>query len=155
MGKASAAVVRQGLKVYAERGIFRDFSEQKGKNGNIKFGFLVFDENRVTLEFAEQDHTLVIRDMLKHVPADMYADLQSFVQKLSDPGLPAHRRINRSSADVQFVKKRGNVSLVLRVKRNRYKYGVEKLIGLVSWVRTHLQQWHPEYLWQVMGEPEG
>ena len=29
---------------------------------------------------------------------------------------------------------------------------VEKLISLIGWVRTHLQQWHPAYLWEVAGE---
>ena len=32
---------------------------------------------------------------------------------------------------------------------------VEKLISLIGWVRTHLQQWHPAYLWEVAGESEG
>lgn len=155
MGKTPATVVREGLKAYADRGIFRDFTETKGRNGTIKFGFLLFDENRVTLEFAERDHTLVIRNMLPHVPANMYADLQDFLEELFDRDLPPHRRIDRRSADVRFVKKRGHVSLVVKVRSNRYKYGVEKLISLASWVRTHVQQWHPDYLWQVLGEPEG
>ena len=32
---------------------------------------------------------------------------------------------------------------------------VEKLISLIGWVRTHLQQWHPAYLWEVAGESDG
>ena len=155
MGKMPAAVVRERLQAYADRGVFHDFSETKGRHGTIKFKFLVFDGDRVTVELAERDHTLVIRNMLRDVPADMYADLQDFLAALFDRDLPPHRRLDRRSADVHFVKRRGHVSLVVKVRSHRYKYAVDKLISLISWVRTHLQQWHPGYLWEVVGESEG
>ncbi len=88
MGKSSAALVREGLKIYADRGVFRSFAEEKGKNGKVKFSFLLFDENLVNLEFTEKEHTLVIRNMLKQVGTDMYKDLQDFLNKLYDLGLP-------------------------------------------------------------------
>jgi hypothetical protein len=154
MGKAATTIVREGLQAFADRRVLRNFTEQKGKDGKIKFSFLYFGDNPVKLEFTEKDHTLVIRDMLPRVHAGMYADLEAFLQKLFDPALPAHRRIDRSSADVHFVKKGGTVSLVFQVKRNRYKYGMDKLIELASWVRTYLQGGHQDYLWRVMGEPE-
>ncbi len=154
MEKASTRVVREGLQAYADRRVFRDFSEEKGKDGKIHFRFLYFGDKSVTLEFAEHDQTLVIRKMLTRVPAGLYADLQAFLKKLSDPDLPAYRRIDRRSADVRFVKKGGDVSLVFRVKGNRYRYGVDKLINLASWVRTYLQGRHQDYLWEVMGEPQ-
>ncbi len=155
MGKSSATLVREGLKVYADRGLFRNFGEEKGKDGKIKFAFLLFDDNPVNLEFTEKNHTLVIRNMLKQVPADMYIDLQDFLKKLYHSNLPPHRRIDRSSADVHFVKRGGNVSLVFKVKRNRYQYGVQQLINLAGWIRFHLQKWHSKYLYEVMGELEG
>ena len=154
MRKTPAAVVRDGLKAYAERGIFQDFRETRGRNGRTRFEFRLVDE-RVTVELEERDHTLVIRDMLRQVPAGMYADLQDFLAALFDRGLPSHRRLDRRSADVQFVKRRGHVSLVVKVKGGRYRYAVEKLVSLIGWVRTHLQQWHPAYLWEVAGESEG
>lgn len=155
MGKASTTVVREGLQVYADRRVFRSFAEEKRKDGKVRFTFLFFGDHPVAVEFTERDHTLVIRNMLTRVPAGMYADLQTFLETLSDPDLPPYRRIDRSSADARFVKTRGNVSLVFQVKKNRYKYGVDKLVDLASWVRTYLQGSHQEYLWEVMGEPEG
>ena len=154
MGKA-ADRVRMGLKAYADRGVFRNFSESKGRNGTIAFGFRLFGERPVRIEFAERRHTLTIRNMLTEVPADMYADLQAFLAQLSDSTRPVHRRIDRRAADVRFERKRGNVSLVFRVRGNRYANGVDTLVNLASWIRTHLQQWHPVYMWRVMGEPEG
>ena len=88
MGKSSAALVREGLKLYADRGVFRGFAEEKGKNGKVKFAFLLFDDNPVNLEFTEKEHTLVIRNLLKEVDADLYKDLQDFLKKLYDPDLP-------------------------------------------------------------------
>jgi hypothetical protein len=154
MGKAAITLIQEGLQVFADRRVLRNFTEKKGKDGKIKFSFLYFGDSTVNLEFTEKDQTLVIRNMLPRVPAAMYSDLQAFLEQLSDPALPAHRRIDRSSADVCFVKKGGNVSLVFKVKGNRYKYGTDKLIELASWVRTYLQGGHQEYLWRVMGEPE-
>jgi hypothetical protein len=154
MGKTSATVVREGLQAYADRGVFRSFAEQASKDEKIRFGFLYFGDKTMTLEFTEKDHTLVIRNMLASVSADMFRDLQAFLDGLSDPHLPAHRRIHKGSADVQFVKKGGSVSLVFQVKQNRYQYGVKKFVNLVSWVQVHLQSRHPEYLVNVMGEPE-
>lgn len=154
MGKLPAAVVRDGLKAYAERGIFKDLRETKGRQGKTRFEFRLLDDP-VTVELAERDQTLVVRDMLRQVPPGMYADLQQFLAALFDRGLPPHRRLDRRSADAHFVKSRGRVSLVIKVKNSRYRYAVEKLVSLIGWVRTHLQQWHPAYLWEVVGESEG
>lgn len=155
MGKMPAAVVRERLKAYADRGVFQEFSERKGRSGTLKFEFLVFDQNRVTVEFAERDDTLIIRNMLRDVPTDMYADLQNFLAALSGRERPPHRRLDRRSVDARFVRRKGHVSLVVKVRGRRYTYAVERVVSLITWVRTHLQQWHPSYLWEVLGESEG
>ncbi len=154
MRKPPAAVVREGLHAFADRQIFRNFTEEPGKNGTIRFRFLFLTDRPMTVEFAERAHTLVIRNMLPRVPPALYADLQAFLAKLSDPDLPPYRRIDKRSADVRLVRTRGHVSLVFRVRGNRYKYGVEKLVNLASWIRTYLQAQHQVYLWEVLGEPE-
>lgn len=154
MGKSPAAVVREGLQAFADRQIFRNLTEQPGKNGTIRFTFLYLTDRPMTVEFAERAHTLVVRDMLPRVPPGLYANLQAFLENLSKPDLPPYRRIDRRSADVRLVKRRRDVSLVFEVRGNRYKYGVEKLVNLASWIRTYLQARHQVYLWQVLGEPE-
>lgn len=154
MGKPPATVVREGLQAFADRQVFRNFTEEPGKNGTIRFRFLYLTDRPMTIELVERAHTLVIRDMLPRVPPGLYADLQAFLEKLSDPDLPSYRRIDRRSADARFVRKRGNVSLVFQVRGNRYAYGMEKLINVASWIRTYLQARHQVYLWEVLGEPE-
>jgi hypothetical protein len=147
-------MIRQGLQDYADRGVFRSFAEKATKNGKVAFQFLYFGQKTVTLEFTEKDHTLVFKNMLPKVSADMYERLQSFLKDLYDPDLPDHRRIHKAWAKAQFVKRAGYVSLVFQVKGNRYQYGVNKLINLASWIHTYLQSWYPDYLSEVMGEPQ-
>lgn len=152
MGKA-LTIVREGLNAYADRGVFRSYAEQAAKDGKVGFQFLFIGQKTVTIVFTEKEHTLVIRNMLSSVSPDMYLQLKDFLAELYDPDLPKHRRIDRVLAEVQFMKRGGNVSLVFQVQKN-YKYGVNKLINLISWIHTYLQNWCPEYLWEVLGEPQ-
>jgi hypothetical protein len=152
MGKA-LTIVREGLKAYADRGVFRSYAEQSAKDGKVEFRFLFIGQKTVTVVFTEKDHTLVIKNMLSSVLPDMYVQLKDFLAGLHDPDLPEHRRIDRALAEVKFVRRGGNVSLVFRVQKN-YKYGVSKLINLISWIHTYLQNWCPDYLWEVLGEPQ-
>jgi hypothetical protein len=154
MGQSPAAVVREGLQAFADRHIFRNFTEEPRKSGTIRFRFLYLTDRPMTVEFTERAHTLVIRDMLPRVPPGLYADLQAYLEKLSDPHLPPYRRIDKRSAGARLVRKRGHISLVFEVKRNRYAYGVQKLVNLASWIRTYLQARHQVYLWEVMGESQ-
>jgi hypothetical protein len=154
MRKSPVAVVREGLQAFTDRQIFRNFTEASGKNGTIRFTFLYLTDRPMTIEFTPRAHALVIRDMLPRVPLGLYADLQEFLATLSDPNLPPYRRIDKRSADARLIRKRGHVSLEFQVRRNRYTYGVEKLVNLASWIRTYLQARHQVYLWDVMGEPQ-
>jgi hypothetical protein len=154
MGQSPAVVVREGLQAFADRRVFRNFTEEPGKNGTTRFRFFYLADRPMTVELDERAQTLVIRDMLPRVPSDLYADLQAYLERLSDPHLPPYRRIDKRSAGACLVKKRGHVSLVLQVRHNRYTYGVEKLVNLASWIRTYLQARHQGYLWDVMGESQ-
>lgn len=144
----------EGLQVFADRRIFRNFTVASAKHGTIRFTFLYLTDRPMTIEFTEGAHALVIRDMLPCVPPGLYADLQALLATLSDPNLPPYRRIDRRLADARVVRRRGHVSLVFQVRGRRYAYGVEKLVNLVSWIWTYLQAHHQVYLWEVMGEPQ-
>jgi hypothetical protein len=153
MGKAFSAV-KEGLQAYANRGVFRSFAEQATKDRKVEFQFLLFGQRTLTVVLSEKEHTMVLKNMLPDVSADMHAHLKAFLKELFDPGLPEHRRIDKNLAEVKFVKRGGGLSLVFQVKKNQYKYGVNKLINLASWIHTDLQSWYPNYLAEVMGEPQ-
>ncbi|MBI3264006.1 MAG: hypothetical protein HYZ58_12775, partial [Acidobacteria bacterium] len=53
MGKSPAAVVREGLRAFADRQIFRNFTEGSAKNGTIRFTFLYLTDRPMTIEFTE------------------------------------------------------------------------------------------------------
>jgi hypothetical protein len=153
MGKAFSAV-KEGLQAYADRGVFRSFAEQATKDQKVEFQFLLFGQRTLTIVLSEKEHTMVLKNMLPDVSTDMHAHLKAFLKELFDPGLPEHRRIDKNLAEVKFVKRGGGLSLVFQVKKNQYKYGVNKLINLASWIHTDLQSWYPNYLAEVMGEPQ-
>jgi hypothetical protein len=154
MAGSPAAIVREGFRAFADRQIFRNFTEERGKNGTIRFTFLYLTDRPMTIEFIERTQTLVIRNMLPRVSPGLYADLQTYLANLSDSRLPPYRRIDKRSAGARLVRTRGHVSLVFEIRGNRYTYAVEKLVNVASWIRTYLQAQHQVYLWEVMGEPQ-
>ncbi len=154
MADRGLSIIRQELKAYADRGVFRSFAEEGVGGGEVAFQFLYLGQNPMTLLYAGKEGALTLKDMLPEVSADMFSNLKAFLQELFDPGLPEHRRINPALAKVRFVKRRGNVSVVFEVKNKKYKYGVNKLINLISWIHTYLQSWYPIYLWEILKEPQ-
>jgi hypothetical protein len=153
MGKAFS-VVKGELQAYADRGVFRSFAEQATRDRKVEFQFLLFGQRTLTVVLSEKEHTMVLKNLLPEVSPDMHAHLKAFLKELFDPGLPEHRRIDKDLAEAKFVKRGGGLSLLFQVKKNQYKYGVNKLINLASWIHTDLQSWYPNYLTEVMGEPQ-
>lgn len=150
-----AATIRRELKAYADRGVFRSFAEDPSKEkGKIIYEFLYIGTKTATLVYTGEDETLILKDLLREVSPEMFKRLKSFLTELFDPELPDHRRIDPRWADVKLVKRGGSVSVVFRVKGSKYKYAVNKLINLTSWIHTYLQSWFPDYLTEVLGEPQ-
>ena len=154
MADRGLSIIRQELKAYADRGVFRSFAEEGVEGGKVAFQFLYLGQNPMTLLYAGKEGTLTLKDLLPEVSADMFANLKAFLQALFDPNLPEHRRISQALVNVRFVKRRGTVSVVFHVRNNQYKYGVKKLVNLASWIHTYLQSWYPIYLCEALKEPQ-
>lgn len=79
-------VVRQVLQVYADRGIFRGFSEKKTKDGKNEFKFLWLTGQPMTLIYEGKNSTLRFKNLLLNVPSHstMYSDLKAFVKEKFD-----------------------------------------------------------------------
>jgi hypothetical protein len=60
--------------------------------------------------------------------------------------LPEHRRIDRRRAEISCANRGGFVSISLKVKRNEYAYGVNRIVNLAHELFLHLKDAHPEYL---------
>lgn len=145
-------MVRESLQTYAERGVFRGFSE--GKPGH--FTFVWFYQHPMELTVDTTKHSLRFKQLLPGVPARsvLAKELKAFLQARHNEALPEHRRIDRSRAEIIFTNRGGSVSLALTVKRNDYAYGVNKLVNLVHELFVHLRAECPEYLVENFDVPQ-
>ena len=152
----SLALVRERLQGYADRGVFRGFSEQSAAAGRYRFRFSWLGTRPVTLVYAPTTGTFVFRNLLPHVTArsSLHLDLQAFVAGRASPSLPAHRRVDRRRARIRCVLSRGAVSLELVATRNHHEYGVTRVVNLVHEIFVFLHAYHPEYMWKSFDAPE-
>jgi hypothetical protein len=141
-------VVRESLQAYADRGVFRGFSESK--TGHFKFVWLIQHQMELSVDTAK--HALRFKQLLPGVPAKsaLYAELKNFIQQRHDRELPEHRRIDRKRAEVRG----GVVSISLKVKNNQYEYGVNRIVNLVHELFLFLREAHPEYLVENFDVPQ-
>ncbi len=152
MAKDALNVVRKNLQTYADRGVFRGFSEIK--NGQFEFVWLI--RHRMELIVDTSKHVLRFKQLLPGVPASsaLYGELKSFIKQRHDRKLPDHRRIDLRRAEVACSNRAGFVSISLKVKKNQYAYGVNRIVNLVHELFLHLRDAHPEYLVENFDVPQ-
>jgi hypothetical protein len=156
MANSSLNVVRAGLKAYADRGVFRGFSEKKGGQGKHSFEFVWLNQRPMDLSVDTEQGVLRFKNLLPNIPANsaMYAELKDFIEQRHDSSLPAHRRVDKKQAEVTCSNRAGNVSIILKVKNNRYAYGVNKLVNMVHELFVHLHNYYPDYLYENFDVPQ-
>ena len=144
--------VRESLQAYADRGVFRGFSETK--NGHFQFVWVV--NHRMELSVDTAKHELRFKRLLPNVPAKsaLYAELKSFIEQRHDKELPEHRRIDRKRAEVSCANRAGFISVSLKVKNNQYSYGVNRIVNLAHELFLHLRERRPEYLMENFDVPQ-
>jgi len=152
MSGKSLNIVREALQAYADRGVFRGFSETK--SGNFKFVWLLHRQMELTVDTTK--HALRFKGLLPSVPArsPLYADLKSFIEQRHAPTLPDHRRVDRKRAEVTCSNRAGVVSITLTVKNDQYAYGVNKIVNLVHELFVYLREGHPDYLVENFDVPQ-
>ncbi|MDX2044972.1 MAG: hypothetical protein SF097_27420 [Acidobacteriota bacterium] len=146
------SIIRESLQAYADRGVFRGFSETK--TGRFQFVWLIRHQMELVVDTAK--HELRFKHLLPGVPAksELYSDLKAFVAERHDRLLPEHRRVDRRRAEVGCSNRGGAVSISLKVKNNQYAYGANRLVNLVHELFVHLRQTHPEYLVENFDVPQ-
>lgn len=152
MAKSSLNTVRESLQAYADRGIFRGFSETK--IGHFSFVWVI--RHRMELIVDTANHVLRFKQLLPGIPAKstMYTELKNFISDRHDSQLPEHRRIDRKRAELSCANRGGFVSISLKVKKNQYAYGVNRIINLVHELFLYLRDAHPEYLMENFDVPQ-
>lgn len=150
--KNSLNVIRENLQAYADRGIFRGFSEIKP--GHFKFVWVIHHQMELKVDIAKQE--LRFKQLLPGVTAgsELSVELKNFFLQKHDPDLPEHRRIDRNKAEVSTSRRGGFVSLALKVKGQEYAYGVNKIVNLVHELFVYLREVHPDYLVENFDVPQ-
>jgi hypothetical protein len=145
-------VVRESLQTYADRGVFRGFSEVKA--GHFTFVWLLHHPMELIVDTAKG--ALRFKQLLPNVPAksELYAELKSFIQGRHDRELPEHRRIDRKRAEASCANRGGFVSVSLKVKNNQYAYGVKRIVNLAHELFLHLRERRPDYLVENFNVPQ-
>ena len=152
----SLDVVRERLQSYADRGVFRGFSEQRPVAGRHRFRFSWLGTRPLALDYTPATGTFVFRNLLPNVGArtSLFSDLQAFVAGRASPRLPPHRRVDRRRTRIRCVSARKTVSVELVATRNHHEYGVNRVINLVHEIFLYLHTYRPEYIWEHFDAPQ-
>lgn len=142
--------VRRQLQAYADRGVFRGYTERPPRAGRHYFRFLWLGRDPFTLTYEPASGTLTFTNVLPHVPArsSLHAELKRFIEGRSSSRLPAHRRIDRRRARASCSSRRGTMLIHVVAKPRSHAYGVTKAVNLVHELFLHLHTYFPEYLWE-------
>ncbi|MFN0124878.1 MAG: hypothetical protein ACKV2V_30610 [Blastocatellia bacterium] len=145
-------VIRKNLQAYADRGIFRGFSESK--SGRFQFVWMLNHDIELIADTGAG--TLEFRRLLPGVPVKsaLYTELKQYLDERHDRRLPAHRRVDRRRAELSCASRAGFLSVTLQVKNNQYAYGVNRLVNLAHELFVHLRNHYPDYLMENFDVPQ-
>jgi hypothetical protein len=153
----SLGVVRAELERYAQRGVFRSFSEKPGPKGSTEFRFNWLWNLPFCLQFDPARRAIVFRKLLPNVAAgsDLNAALKAFLEECASADRPEHRRIDPKRLAIEYSNRRGSVTLTFIVARGQYEYGVRRAINLVNELFVgFLNLRYPRYMVSSFDLPE-
>ena len=161
-GRPRAAVgdelsaVRERLKEYADRGVFRGYTERPARLGRILFRFSWLARDPYDLQYEPRTGTFVFLNALPKVAArtPLARALKTFVKGRSDESLPEHRRIDPTRASVSAFVRRGEMRLSVVARRGHHAYAANRVVNLMHEVYLYLNSYYPEYLWENYDVPQ-
>ena len=142
--------VRECLKAYADRGVFRGYTERPGRLGRVVFRFSWLARHPYELQYEPRTGTFVFLNALPNMPArtPLARALKTFVKDRSAESLPEHRRIDPARASVSAFVRRGEMRLKVVARRGHHAYAANRVVNLIHEVFLHLSSYYPEYLWE-------
>jgi hypothetical protein len=140
--------VRNVLQAYADRRVFRGFSEVEAPAGTAAFRFVWLMDRPMQLDVDVAKRVLRFKRLLPGVAAGspLYAELKQFLRRRHADDLPEHRRIDPSRAAARLTSRQGVVSIWLDVPGGQYAYAAKAIVNLVHELFVHLREAWPEYL---------
>lgn len=131
--EARIQLVAETLENYAQRGVFRGFSQGPVRHERVAFKLVWHREQTFELIFDAQRNTLRFPLVLPKVPAAsaMYQELKQYIAAQHAAELPEHRRIDRQRTQIQPSNRNGKVGLTAQLVKGDEVYATRKLIHLV------------------------
>ena len=126
------------------------------RNGKRNFRFVWLGSRPIEFSLDQDKRLLIFNKLLPNIPSKsiLYSDLRSFVKSRNDDALPNHRRVDPRYAEVYCANRFGDVSIALRVKRNQYAYGLNKLVNLAHEIFVQLNDKYSEYMTENFDAPQ-
>jgi hypothetical protein len=155
--KQPLAIVRSELERYAQRGVFRSFSETASGNGNSEFRFNWLWNLPFQVTFEAQRGALSFKKLLPNVAAEsnLNAGLKAFLKDYASAERPPHRRIDADRVALRYSNRRGTVALTFLIASDQYSYGVQRAINLINELFIgFLNLRYPEYMVKNFHLPE-
>ncbi len=127
--------VRRALQAYADRGIFRSFSETTitAHRHEFRFGWLV--PQPFLLIYDRRSNILTMKDVLPEVVRKSAIDcgIRRYVSSRHSEKLPVHRRIERGKMRAYCVNPKDALSIVLKMTSDcDAVYAVNRILNLTS-----------------------
>ena len=122
------------LRGYAERGVFRSFSEGQRRGGTTTFQ-MVWHHGRLFRFALDTTGGLVsFPTLLPEVPprSPMQRDLKAFLRSFETNEVPPHRRIDPAKARLRITRRAGGLSVALAVKNGEFEYCTRRLVHLAQ-----------------------
>lgn len=150
------AAVRRCLQGYADRGVFRGYTERPERRGRLWFRFSWLAQDPYDLQYEAKSGTLTFLNVLPNIGgrSSLARALRVFVGERAAGSLPPHRRIDPKRAVASAFVEQGTMRLRVVAKRGHHGYGVNRVVNLMHEVHVHLQSYYPEYLWENYGLPQ-
>ena len=134
------SAVRRCLKAYADRGVFRGYTERPGRLGRIVFRFSWLARHPYDLQYEPRTGTFIFLNALPNVPArtPLARALKTFVEGRSAESLPEHRRVDPARASVSAFVRRGEIRRRVVARRGHHAYAANRVVNLMHGGYLHL-----------------
>jgi len=125
-------VISRQLETYAQRGVFRSYS-QNGKDATV-FRFYWLWNLPFHLTYHQKQKALEFNKVFPNmVPGcDVETDLKTFIKQASSLDRPQHRRLDPRRVTARYTSRRNAGSLRFLIAGNHYEYAVKQALNLVS-----------------------
>lgn len=128
--RARLGIAAAILETYAQRGVFRGFNQDL-RSTKAVFRMLWHRERVFELTFEPGKNTLRFAQVLPNVDAEMFRDLQEFINLRLTTELPDHRRMAPTKVQITPTRRSGNVALTMQILDGDDEYAVRRFIHLV------------------------